>query len=151
MTATVIGLATWGLLFNRGQDPARPAAQPPPPAATVPSRALPSGPPPWVRYPSPLEGRWVADGRSGHLVLFIHNAYLDLWQGVGQQQDAPTTRRFIIVIGNRVSVRTSGDSGEVATYRWEKSEGRLTFDLVEQTPKALSLLDGLSFREVLDQ
>ncbi len=39
----------------------------------------------------------------------------------------------------------------MATYRWEKSEGRLTFDLVEQTPKALSLLDGLSFREVLDQ
>ena len=51
-----------------------PAAQSPR-AATVASRALPSGPPPWVRYPSRLEGRWVADGRSGHVFLVIHNAY----------------------------------------------------------------------------
>jgi hypothetical protein len=151
VAAAVLGLATWGVLASRGaQDPARPAAKPPPPAATVPSRALPSGPPPWVRYPSRLEGRWVADGRSGHLFLFIHNAYLDLWQGVGQQQDAPTTRRFITVVGDRVFVRTSGDSADVATYSWERTERRLTFDLVEQTPKSLSVLDGLSFREVRD-
>jgi hypothetical protein len=92
----------------------------------------------------------VADGRAGHLLLFIHNAYLDLWQGVGQQQDAPTTRRFIAVAGNRVRVRTSGDSGEVATYRWERTGRRLIFDLVEQTPKALALPDGLSFRPLRD-
>jgi hypothetical protein len=151
LAAVVIGLATWGVVANKeAQDPAQPAAQPPPPAATVPSRALPSGPPPSVRYPSRLEGRWVADCRSGHLLLFIHDAYLDLWQGVGQQQDAPTTRRFITVAGNRVSVRTSGDAGEVATYRWGRTGGRLTFDLVEQTPKSLSLLDGLSFSAVRD-
>jgi hypothetical protein len=150
VVVVVVGLATWGLLANQGaDDPARPAAQPPPPAATVVSRALPTGPPPWVRYPSRLEGRWVADGHSGHLLLFIHNAYLDLWQGVGQQQDAPTARRFITVFGNRVLVRTTG-GGEVATYRWERSGGRLTFDLIEQTPSALDLLDGLSFRAVRD-
>ena len=125
-----------------------PALQPPPPASTVQSRALPAGPPSSVRYPSRLEGRWVGDGDSGHLLLFVHNAYLDLWQGVGQQQDAPTTRRFITVVGNRFHVRTPGEPGEVATYGWRIVGDRLRFELRETTPKALTLLGGVPFTRV---
>ncbi|MEO6510505.1 MAG: hypothetical protein ABIO16_05905 [Nocardioides sp.] len=149
VVAAVVGLGGWGLsVGHAAQDPPRPAAHPPALVATVPPRALPSGPPPGVRYPSRLEGRWVVDGRAGHLFLVIHDTYLDLWQGVGQQQDAPTARRFITVLGDRVFVRSSGDPVEAATYRWQRGGGRLTFDLVEQTPEALSLLDGLSFSHV---
>ena len=83
------------------------------------------GPPPWVRYPTPLEGRWVSTRGPGQTTLVIHNAYLDLWQGVGQQQGRPLTHRVMVVVGDRVHVRTPGEPAEVATYRWRVDGDRL--------------------------
>ena len=153
MAATILGGVAWGVVVRlegeRHELPAAaPAAPPPPRSPTVQPRALPAGPPPSVRYPSRLEGRWVGDGDSGHLLLFVHNAYLDLWQGVGQQQDAPTTRRFITVVGNRFDVRSPLEPREVATYRWRIVGERLRFELRESTPRALTLLDGVPFTRV---
>jgi hypothetical protein len=92
-----------------------------------------------------MEGRWVSPGSAGQTTLVIHNAYLDLWQGVGQQQGRPLTHRVMFVSGDRVHVRTPGEPGEVATYEWRIDDDRLTFRLVDRTPKSASMLAGLVF------
>jgi hypothetical protein len=51
----------------------------------------------------------------------------------------------MVVVGDRVHVRVLGEPAEVATYRWRISGGRLSFELVEQTPKSSSMLAGLTF------
>jgi hypothetical protein len=145
LTVAVLGLVAWGVVarLSAGDEEA-PAAAPPPPAASTPSGALPMGSPPWVRYPTPLEGRWVSGGPH-RVTLVIHNAYLDVWQGVGQRQGAPFARRVIVVVGDRIHVRAPGDSVEVTTYRWRISGKRLTFELVDQAPESTSGLAGALF------
>lgn len=146
LAAAVLALVAWAVVARISADGQQePAAAPASRTASTASPAQPLGPPPWVRYPTALEGRWVTEEAAGHVTLLISNAYLDIWQGIGQQQGRPLTRRTITVLGNRVYVRTLGDPGEVATYRWRISGERLTFELVEQTPKSPSLLAGLTF------
>ena len=150
LTAIAVGLLAWAVVARLSAgDPETPAAAPPPPAPSSSPRMVATGPPPWVRYPTPLEGRWVSNGASGQatdrLTLVIHNAYVDLWQGIGQQQGRPLTRRVMLVVGDRVHLRTPGDPGEVATYHWRISGERLTFELVDQTPKSASMLSDLTF------
>jgi len=150
VTVVVIGLIAWALVARLwAGDPETPAAAPPPPAPSPSLRVVATGPPPWVRYPTPLEGRWVVDEASAQatnrLTLVIQNTYLDLWQGVGQQQGRPLTRRMMFVVGDRVHLHTPGAPGEVATYRWRISGERLSFELVDKTPKAASMLAGLTF------
>ena len=146
LTVVVLGLLVWALVarLSAGDEEA-PAAAPPPPAASTPSRAVPLGPPPWVRYPTPLEGRWVSVGAPDPVTLVIHNAYVDVWQGIGQAQGLPLLRRVMLVVGDHVYLWTLGARSEVATYRWRISGDRLSFELVEQTPKAPSMLAGLTF------
>jgi hypothetical protein len=153
VATTILGAAAWGVLARQEADrheppAASPASQPSPAAPTVQPLGLPAAPPSSPGNPSRLEGRWVGDGDAGHLFLDVHNAYLDLWQGVGQQQDAPTTRRFITVVGNRFDVRSPLEPREVATYRWRIVGERLRFELRESTPRALTLLDGVPFTRV---
>jgi hypothetical protein len=144
IAATVLGLVTWSVVARLSGDgeQAAPAAAPrtAPRLSSTPRLTL--GPPPWVRYPTPLEGRWVSPGQT---ILVIHNAYLDLWQGVGQQQGRPLTHRVMFVVGDRVHVRTPGEPGEVATYEWRIEDDRLSFHLVDRTPKSASMLAGLVF------
>jgi hypothetical protein len=154
VAAAVLVVAAWGvaarLEADRHEPPASPLSPPPSAAPAVQPRALPAGPPSSARDRSRLEGRWVGDGRSGHLLLYVHDAYLDLWQGVGQQQDAPTTRRLVTVAGHHVDVGSAGQPGEVATYRWRILGDRLRFELRESTPMALTLLGGVPFTRVRD-
>jgi hypothetical protein len=147
LTVVIVGLAAWGLVVRASEGGTEtPAAAPsPPPAALAAPRAVPTGPPPWVRYPTPLEGRWVAADASDRVILVIHDTYIDVWQGVGQQQGLPLARRIMVVVGDRVQLRTPGDRGEVATYRWRISGERLSFELVDQTPKSASMLARLTF------
>jgi hypothetical protein len=142
----VLGLVVWGVvarLSTDGEHP--PPAAPPPPAASSSTTALTLGPPPWVRYPTPLEGRWVSTRGPRQATLVVHNAYLDLWQGTGQRQGLPLTHRVMVVVGDRVHVRTPGDPSEVATYQWRIKGQRLTFELVDKTPKSAAMLEGLTF------
>ena len=146
LTVVALGLVAWALVARlAGSDEEAPAGAPPPPAAATQSYRLPLGPPPWVRYPTPLEGRWRSDGAPGEVILNIHNAYIDVWQGIGQAQGLPSLRRVMLVVGDRVHLRAPGQRIEVATYRWRISAGRLSFELVEQTPRAPSMLGGLTF------
>ena len=150
VTLVAVGLVAWALLARLSVGaPETPAAAPPPPAPRSSPRMVALGPPPWVRYPTPLEGRWVIDEASGQassrLTLVIQNTYLDLWQGIGQQQGRPLTRRMMFVIGNRVHVHTPGAPGEVVTYRWRISGDRLSLELIDKTPKATAMLAGLTF------
>ena len=50
--------------------------------------------------------------------------------------------------GHRVHVRPSTDRAESATYRWRIRGDRLTFELVETTPKAALQLESLAFHRV---
>ena len=146
LTVVVLGLVAWAVVARlSASDGEAPAGAPPPPAASTPSRAVPTGPPPWVRYPTPLEGRWLSDGASGEVILNIHNAYIDVWQGIGQAQGLPSLRRVMVVVGDRVHLRAPGDQSEVATYRWRISAGRLSFELVARTPQSSPMLAGLTF------
>ncbi len=114
VAAIVLGLATWGVLADRGQDPARPAA----PSASrghgsVTSAAVRTaslGPLPDTAGGS-VGRRWPL--RAGH--PRHHNAYLTLLQGVGQRQGAPTTRRFITVsvTASRPYVQRLGRGGDL--------------------------------------
>ena len=146
VTVIVLGLVAWGVVARLSADGEQaPAASPPPAVAPSSTPALTLGPPPWVRYPTPLEGRWVSTRGPGRTTLLIHNAYLDLWQGVGQQQGLPLARRVIVVVGDRVHLRALGDPGEVATYRWRLEGDRLSFRLVERTPQSAAMLAGRTF------
>jgi hypothetical protein len=146
ITVIVLGLVAWPVVARLSVDGEKaPAAAPPPTATSSSTRVQTLGPPPWVRYPTRLEGRWVSTSGSGRTILVIHNAYLDLWQGTGQQQGRPLTRRVMVVAADRVHVRPPGDAGEVATYRWRIEGDRLSFRLVERTPKSASMLDGRTF------
>ena len=150
VTLVVVGLFAWGLVARLSAgDPETPAAAPPPPAPSFSPQVVALGPPPWVRYPTPLEGRWVSDEAPGQatsrLTLVIKNTYLDLWQGIGQQQGRPLTRRTMFVVGHLVSVHTPGAMDEVATYRWRISGERLSFELIDKTPEAAAMLAGLTF------
>jgi hypothetical protein len=106
-------------------------------------------PPPWVRYPTPLEGRWVGDGSRGRVTLVISNSRLTLLDGTQRQGVARTLgSRTITVSGHRVHVRPSTDRAETATYRWRIRGDNLTFELVESTPKAGLPLESLEFHRV---
>jgi hypothetical protein len=142
----VIGLAAWGLSVRMSaDDPEQPAAAPSPGPASAGSEPLTLGPPPWVRYPTPLEGRWVGAGPSGRFTLVIRNAYVDLWQGVGQSQGRPSNRRVMVMVAERVYLWPPGDRDAVATYRWRIVGDRLSFELLEQSPSATATLAGLRF------
>jgi hypothetical protein len=106
-------------------------------------------PPPWVRYPTPLEGRWVGDGSRGRVTLVISNARLTLLDGTQRQGVARTLgSRTITVSGHRVHVRPSTDRAATATYRWRIRGDDLTFELVESTAKAGLPLESLAFHRV---
>jgi len=146
LMALVVGLVVWAVVARLSEgDAETPAAAPPQPTPSSSVHPMPTGPPPWVRYPTPLEGRWVSAEDSGRLTLVIHNAYVDVWQGTGQQQGLPVARRTMVVVGDLVHIRPPGDAGEVATYRWRITGDRLTFELVDQTTKSASMLAGRTF------
>jgi hypothetical protein len=155
----ILVLAAWGLWVRSTDDePRGPSAVPTsqnrstdsrptsPGAFSTILRPIRIGPPPWVRYATPLEGRWVADGGSGRVTLVVKNASFDVWQGVGQRQGMPTTHREMIVRDDRVTIHVRGSDEELATYRWRISGDRLTFEPVDPTVEAAALLAGLSFR-----
>ena len=129
------GLVAWAVFVQLGADDKEraPAAAPLTPRATAVST-----PPPWVRYPSPLEGSWTAD--SGRLRLVVDNARLTL-------TDVTHYRwlRFIRVEGHRLHVTPATGEGELATYRWRIRGDRLTFRLLERTPDAALRLEELTF------
>jgi hypothetical protein len=146
VTLVVLGLVAWAVVAKLSGDETRsPAAAPRPPAATASPR--PAGeptsipPPPWVRYPNPLEGRWRGAGPVGRLTtLAIANARLSLVAAGGDRAE-----RFIRVEGHRVYVRPVGDDAELATYHWQIQGDRLRFRLLERTAKAALRLEALTF------
>ena len=144
VTLVVLGLVAWAVVAKiSGGDPVAPAAAPLPPSVT--STSTPAGspaqvaPPPWVRYPNPLEGRWRGAGAAGRLTLTIANERLALSGG------ADRSERHIRVEGHRVYVRPIGDDTELATYRWQITGDRLRFRLLERTAKAALRLEALTF------
>ena len=148
VTLVLVGLIAWGAVAKiSGADPEPPAAAPPassPAPSSFPSDAplsLEIAPPLWVRYPNALEGRWRGDGPVGRLTLTIANARLTLTGG-----STDRSVRTIRVDGRRVHVAPLGDEGELATYRWRIHGDRLTFRLLERTPKAALRLESLKFR-----
>lgn len=129
------------------------AGQPDPPPAVAPrgsasatTSADITGPPPWVRYPTRLEGRWVAGKGPGRVALVVSNASFDVLKEVGQRQGHPALHRTMVVFGDQVLLRTPGDRDDVSTYRWRVAGDRLTFELVRQTPGVRLGLAGLTFR-----
>jgi hypothetical protein len=153
----VVALAAWGFWVRSNDDDQRPSDVAPPVPTSRPTspgafstilRPIRTGPPPWVRYETPIEGRWVADDGPQRVTLVVKNASFDLWQGAGQRQGLPTTRRTMNVREDRVTIHSPGDDGELATYRWRISGDRLTFEPVEPFPETAALLAGLSFRSV---
>jgi hypothetical protein len=98
-----------------------------------------------VRYPTPLEGRWVST-RPDRFTLVIRNAYVDMWRGVGQSQGQPLARRMMVVLGHRVLFRSLLAPDETATYRWRIAHERLRFRLLEQTATSAWSLAGLTFK-----
>jgi hypothetical protein len=145
VTLVVLGLVAWGVVAKHsGEETGPPAAAPPSPAATTSTQ--PAGnptsipPPPWVRYPNPLEGRWRGAGPVGRLTLAIANARLSLVAAEGDR-----SVRYIRVEGHRVYVRPVGDDAELATYRWQITGDRLRFRLLERTAKATLRLEALTF------
>ncbi len=145
VTLVVLGLVAWAVVAKvSGGDTDAPAAAPPPPSPT--STSTPAGrpmqipPPPWVRYPNPLEGRWRGAGPVGRLTLAIANARLSLVAAEGDR-----SVRYIRVEGHRVYVRPIGDDAELATYRWQIRGDRLRFQLLERTAKAALRLEALTF------
>jgi hypothetical protein len=147
--AVAVGLAVWGLTVRESDTPPRrPTGAPTQPVASPVAQIVPIGPPPWVRYPTRLEGRWVSGSAGSRLTLVVSNASVDLWQGVGQRQGHPSMHRVMIVVGQRVILRVPGDPGDVATYAWRISRDRLSFELVDKAPGATAQLAGLTFRPV---
>ena len=156
--ALALALLGWGVFarLSGPEDPGASAAGPSPPGRSASSsessptaRPVVIQPPPWVRYPTPLEGRWVGDGSLGRVTLVISNSRLTLYDGTQQQGEARTLGfRTITVSGHRLYVRPSTDRAESATYRWRIRGDRLTFELVESTPKAGLQLESLAFHRV---
>ena len=143
VTLVVLALIVWAVVAKISDgDLDTPAAAPPQPSpTTTPSPAGNSGaipPPPWVRYPNPLEGSWTAD--SGRLTLVVDNARLTLTDITHYR-----SLRYIRVEGHRLHVRPPSSDDEVATYRWDITGDRLRFRLVERTPKAALRLEALTF------
>jgi hypothetical protein len=143
VTLVVLGLVAWAVVAKvSGGDGATPAAAPPQPTPT--STPHPAGnpvaipPPPWVRYPSPLEGSWTAD--SGRLTLVVDNARLTLTDITHYR-----SLRYIRVEGHRLHVRPPSSDDELATYRWQITGDRLRFLLLERTGKAVLRLEELTF------
>ena len=156
--AVGLALLGWGVVdrLSGPEDPGSPAAAPSSSGRSGSSSESSSTgrpvvilPPPWVRYPTPLEGRWVGDGAPGPVTLVISNSRLTLFDGTQRQGAAHTLGfRTITVSGHRVHVRTSTDRAETATYRWRIRGDRLTFELVETTPKAALQLESLAFHRL---
>jgi len=141
LAVVVAGLLVWAAYARLSGDDATapaaaPAAAPALPAGTPGPTTIP--PPPWVRYPSPLEGRWTAD--SGRLTLVVDNARLTLTDITHYR-----SLRYIRVEGHRMHVRPAADDGELATYRWRIAGDLLTFRLLERAPKAALHLESLTF------
>ena len=147
LSVIAVGLVAWAVVARLSAgDPAAPEAAPPPRAPSTSPRAVPTGPPPWVRYPTPLEGSWVSLRADGRLNLVISNANLDLWLGTEQRPRARLlAHRTIIVFGDRVLVRVPGDQNEAATYRWRVEGDRLSLHVVERTPKSVDTLGGPAY------
>ncbi len=154
-------LAAWAALAKlsgggAGEPAVAPLTAPGSPSSSVssisssaPARPVVIPPPPWVRYPSALEGRWVGVGAEGLLTLVVSNARLTLFVGTEQRPEARTLGlRTITVSDHRVHVRPSTDRGETATYRWRIRGDRLSFELLEATPKAALRLDSVPFDRV---
>ena len=145
VTLVVLGLVVWAVVAKiSGGEVALPAAAPPPPTPTSTSTPNPAGnpvvtpPPPWVRYPTPIEGSWTAD--SGRLTLVVDNARLTL-------TDVTHYRwlRYIRLEGHRLYVRPPSGDDELATYRWQIRGESLRFRLLERTAKAALRLEELTF------
>jgi hypothetical protein len=146
VTLVVVGLVAWAVVAKAsGEGPGAPTAAPP--QSSPSSTPTPAGrppliaPPPWVRYPTPLEGRWRGAGPVGRLTLDIADARLSLIAAEGDR-----SVRYIRVEGHRVYVRPVGDDAELATYRWQIDGDRLRFRLLERTAKAALGLEALTFR-----
>ena len=139
----VLGLVAWGVVAKlSGAETGSPAAPPSPAATASPQpRGNPTSiPPPWVRYPTPLEGRWRGAGPVGRLTLAIVNARLSLVAAEGDR-----SVRDIQVEGHRVYVRPIGDDAELTTYRWQIRGDRLRFRLLERPADAALRLEAVTF------
>jgi hypothetical protein len=140
VTLVLLGLVAWAVVakLSGGEDGAPAAAPPSLPSPTAAADPTPTPPPPWVRYPNLLEGRWTGD--SG-LTLVVDNARLTL-------TDVTHYRwlRYIRIEGQRLHVRPPSNPDELATYRWRIRGDRLTFRLLERTPRAALRLETLTFR-----
>jgi hypothetical protein len=151
VTVLVLGLGVWGAVVKlSGDEPVTPAVAPLAPAgsssSSAPARPVAIPPPPWVRYPSALEGRWVGVGAPGRLTLVISNSRLTLFVGTQRRPENRTLGfRTIAVSGHRVHIRPSADRGETATYRWRIRRDRLSFELLGATSKAALRLDSVAF------
>lgn len=147
VTLLLLGLVAWAVVAKMsGGDPEAPAAAPPPPQPSQSSQASQATdipPPPWVRYPNPLEGRWLGAGPVGRITLAIANARLSLIAAEGDR-----SVRYIRVEGHRVYVRPVGDDTELATYHWQIRGDRLRFRLLERTAKATLRLEKQGFLRV---
>ncbi len=155
----MVVLAGLGLWVRSGDD-ARPAAQLPPASPTERSadsessgpsgfsttlRPVHIGPPPWVRYETPLEGRWVSGTGSQRVTLLVSNMSFDLWQGIGQRQGAPTSRHEMIVLGDQVLIHSLGGD-DFTTYLWHIAGGLLTFQRLDAPDPTDDLLTASPFR-----
>ncbi|MBF4767091.1 hypothetical protein ISU10_04850 [Nocardioides agariphilus] len=98
-----------------------------------------TGPPPWVRYPTPLEGRWVSDVLPEQVTLVIKNASLDIYRdGADRPGRAPYVHRSITVRGDRLYVREPDDNHVLVSYAWRIAGDDLTFELLDATaPRGL--------------
>ena len=155
LAALALALVGWGAVarLTGDQEPESPAAAPPPPARSSASasdaRPVVILPPPWVRYPTPLEGTWVGTGPPGRVTLVISNARLTLSSGTQQRaEDRLLGFRTFTIAGHRLHVRPSTDRDESATYRWRITRGRLTFQLLETTPEAALRLESAVFHRI---
>lgn len=91
----------------------------------------------------------MGDGSLGRVTLVISNSRLTLYDGTQRQGEARTLGfRTITVTGHSLYVRPSTERAESATYRWRIRGDRLTFELVESTPKAALQLESVAFHRV---
>jgi hypothetical protein len=146
VAVVAVGLALWGLMVRTSADDPhrRPQAEPTVPGASTVSHVVPIGPPPWVRYSTPLEGRWVSEAGPGRITLVVSNASFDVLREVGQRQGFPATHRLMVLLGDRVILRIPGGP-QVTAYRWRVDGDQLTFELLGTSPETGLRLGGRTF------
>ena len=141
--AVVVGLLAWAVAARlSGSDAGVPATLPPVAEPVSTPGAVPTGPPPWVRYPTPLEGSWARAGDGGRLTLVVMNSDLDAWLGTRREPlGRLLVHRKIIVVGDQLIVRAPGET-DAAIYRWRVDGEQLSLRIVDSTSESDDVVGG---------